>query len=279
VPRIIKNEVSWCTLYSEPNAGSDLASLQTRAEEDGDFFVVNGQKIWTSGAHLADWGILACRTDQNMERHRGISVLLVEMKTPGITVRPLVNMAGSAGFNQVFFDNVRVPKNNLLGEKNRGWQILRFGLNFERSRTNFVLQAAENIAGLVQFAKERARNGKPLSKDPMVRQKLADLAIRNRVSKNLSYRIVWMQATNQTITYQANVDKVFETELTQEIARMGIFLAGMHGQLLRGPHALLDGQPAQSYLQTVGLTIAAGTSEVQRNGIAQGLGLPRSYEV
>jgi alkylation response protein AidB-like acyl-CoA dehydrogenase len=200
------------------------------------------------------------------------------MKSPGISVNPLVTMAGVAGFNHIFFDNVRVPRANLLGEKNRGWQILRYGLNFERSRTTFVLDGEQNIAELVAYAKTEIRNGQPLSKEPSVRQKLADLVVRNRVSKNLSYRVVWMQSRNEPITYQANMDKVFETETTQMTARIGNQIAGLWGGLWRDPHAPLHGKLAQEYLQRTGSTIAAGTSEIQRNSIAQGLGLPRSYE-
>jgi alkylation response protein AidB-like acyl-CoA dehydrogenase len=278
IPKIINNEITWCLFYSEPNSGSDLASLQTRAVEDGDFYVVNGQKIWTSGAQHAQWGLLAARTDPTAIKHRGISMLLVPTKTPGITIQPLMNMGGAAGFNQVFFDNVRIPKENLLGVKNRGWQQMRVALAFERSFAAINLQMQRNIEELVAYSREHTRNGHSLSKAPLLRQKLADLLVRVRVGRDLSYRVVWMQSKKMTVPYEANEDKLFNSELQQQIARVSMEMVGLWGQVEKDPRAPMKGRIEQSYRSTVGITIAAGTSEIQRNVIAQGLGLPRSYD-
>jgi alkylation response protein AidB-like acyl-CoA dehydrogenase len=279
VPKIVNGEERWCTLYSEPNAGSDLAGLQTRAAEDGDFYVVNGQKIWTSGAHMADWGLLACRTDPEAIKHRGISIILVPMKSPGITVRPLVTMADVASFNQVFFDNVRVPKGNLLGEKNRGWQMMREGLKYERSWASQTVTLERFLVDLLRYTKETAQNGSTLSKKPRVRQQMADLFTRLEVGRLLSYRVVWMREANKFVSYESNIDKLYNSELFQRSAGAGMEMEGLWGQLTgKDPLAPLGGNVQQNWRGWTGFTIAAGTSEVQRNSIAQGLGLPRSYD-
>ena len=165
LPPITRAERYWCTLYSEPEAGSDLASLQTSAVEDGDDFVVNGSKIWNSGAHIADWGWLAARTNPDAPKHRGISLMMVDMKTPGVTVRPVLKMTGDHEFNQVFFDNVRVPKRNLVGELDQGWYTMAVALDFERSGVYFPAVARRNLETLVQYAGETKHGGKPVSRD------------------------------------------------------------------------------------------------------------------
>ncbi|MCH7705525.1 MAG: acyl-CoA dehydrogenase family protein [Chloroflexi bacterium] len=165
LPSVAKGEVQWCQGYSEPESGSDLASLQTKAVVDGDDYIINGTKIWTSNAHRADWIILLARTDQDAPKHRGITMLLLDMKTPGVEIRPIINMAGVHGFNQIFFDNVRVPKRNLVGEENRGWYVGATLLDFERSGVNYSASARRSLEELVEFAKETKTNGRTLSKD------------------------------------------------------------------------------------------------------------------
>src|SRR5713101_9172508 len=177
LPKILSGEEIWCEGLSEPNAGSDLASMQTRAVEDGDYFVVNGQKVWTSYAHRADYIQLFVRTDPNAPKHRGISCLLADMKTPGVTVRPLVQITGDAEFNEVFFENVRVPKTNLLGPKDQGWQVLVTTLMFERSGIGFALPVDATLQQLVALAQQVQINGRAASADPAVRQKLAQFSI------------------------------------------------------------------------------------------------------
>src|SRR5215208_2138203 len=178
LPPIREGAVQWCQGFSEPGAGSDLASLQTRAERDGDDYVINGQKIWTSEGHLADWMILLARTDQEAPKHRGISYLLVDIKkTPGIQMLPLVNLMDTHAFNQVYFDSVRVPKENLVGEENKGWYVATTTLDFERSGINRVIWALRQYHELVEFVRERAATGAGWATNPAIRHRLADLRI------------------------------------------------------------------------------------------------------
>ena len=277
LPPIVRAEVVWCQGFSEPGAGSDLASLQTRAVEDGDAFVINGTKIWTSLAQLADWMILLARTDPNAPKHKGISYFLVDMKTPGITVRPLVDMLGRQTFNQVFFDNVRVPRDCLLGELNRGWYIATTTLDFERSGIQRVMGGYRTYEQLVAYARETRRDGRPILAQPAVRHRLAELKIEFEVGRLLAYRVAWLQSQGQVPNYEASVSKLYGSELTQRLANVGVHLLGLGGQLAPGsPWAPLQGRIESLYLNAGSLTIAAGTGEVQRNIIAQrGLGLPR----
>jgi alkylation response protein AidB-like acyl-CoA dehydrogenase len=276
--RILSGEVQWCQGFSEPGSGSDLASLQTRAVRDGDDFVINGQKIWTSGAQYAHWMFLLARTDPEAPKHKGISYFLVDMKSPGITVRPLINLANSAGFNEVFFDNVRVPAQNLVGEENRGWYIGTTTLDFERSSIGSAVGQRIQVETMINFAKENAAGGRStLGRSSGVRYELAERLLETHVAKMLSYRVVTMQAKGLVPNYEASMTKLFASELSQRIARTGIKVAGLYGQLLPGSEqAVGRGRYGNMYLQTLGSTIAGGTSEIQRNIIAtRGLGLPR----
>jgi alkylation response protein AidB-like acyl-CoA dehydrogenase len=278
LPGITSGDVIWCQGYSEPNSGSDLASLQTRAVQDGDDFVINGQKIWTSQAHYADWIFVLARTDPEAPKHRGISYFLVDMKTPGITVRPLINMAGGEGFNEVFFENVRVPRSGLLGELNRGWYIATTTLDFERSSIGGTAQARRSLEDLTRFARTETQiGGRPLWSSPKVRHAIADLWIDLELAQLLSYRVVSMQARGLVPNYEASIIKVFNSEYLQRQARVGVGLMGLYGGLWEdSPWARLKGRFAKSYVVSVGSAIAGGTSEIQRNIIAQrGLGLPR----
>lgn len=181
IPKILNAEEIWCQGYSEPNAGSDLAALQTRAVEAGDDFVVNGSKIWTSNAHYSDWIFLLVRTDPQAPKHKGISYILVDMKTPGITVRPLVQMTGAQGFNQVFFEDVRVPRRNLVGQKNQGWQVAMTTLGYERTgghRRGLMRQVYE----LAQAARQLQRNGGSAGMIPMCGRKSRGLRSKRRRS-------------------------------------------------------------------------------------------------
>ncbi len=277
LPPIVKGEAVWCQGFSEPESGSDLASLQCKATLDGDEFVINGSKIWTSLAHFAEWIILLVRTDQDAPKHRGISYLLVDMKTPGVEVRPLVDMLGRHQFNEVFFDNVRVPRDALVGELNRGWYVATATLDFERSGIGRLIGSRKTYEQLVTYTRETTRGGRPLIEHPLVRAKLADLQIEFEVGKNLSYRVAWMQNQSLIPNYEASVSKLFGSELSQRLANAGIEIMGLAGQLAPGsPWAPLAGKFETLYLNSAALTIAAGTSEIQRNIIAgRGLGLPR----
>jgi len=274
LPRITNAEVTWCQGYSEPGAGSDLASLQTRAVRDGDDYVVNGQKIWTTGAHHADWCFLLVRTDPDAPKHKGISFLLVDMKTPGITVRPLVNMAGYHEFNEVFFEDVRVPVRNRVGEENRGWYVAMTLLDFERSNVASIAANQRQLELLMQTWRER-RSGE--SYRDILRHRLADLWIANETGRMLAYRIAWMQEAGRIPNYESSVIKVFATELAQRITNFGINLFGPAGALEPdSKYAVANGVFEKGHLVNVAPTIYSGSNEIQRNIIAQrGLGLPR----
>jgi alkylation response protein AidB-like acyl-CoA dehydrogenase len=276
--RILSGEVQWCQGFSEPGSGSDLASLQTRAVRDGDDYVINGQKIWTSGAQYAHWMFMLARTDPDAPKHKGISYFLVDMKSPGVSVRPLVNMGGNAGFNEVFFDNVRVPASNLVGEENRGWYIGTTTLDFERSSIGSAVGHRLQVESLIQFAREHKDDGmSTIKRDAGVRYDLAERLVETQVAKMLSYRVITMQAKGLVPNYEASMTKLFASELSQRIARTGMKVAGLYGQLMsESPYAAARGRYGNMYIQTVASTIAGGTSEVQRNIISQrGLGLPR----
>ena len=277
LPPIARLEESWCQGFSEPESGSDLASLSTSAVLDGDDYVVNGSKIWTSGAQRADWGVLLVRTDPEAPKHKGISYLLVDMKSPGIMVRPLTNMLGSNAFNQVYYDSVRVPRENVVGEENRGWYVATTTLDFERSGIQRVMYAYRTLDEVIAYAKETRRNGGRLIDHPVVRHKLAELKIEFEVGRLLCYRVAWMQAAGLIPNYEASIAKLYGSELQQRLGNAAVNVPGLAGQLSRGSaHAPLEGGLERYYLAASSYTVAAGTSEVQRNIIAmRGLGLPR----
>ena len=278
LPPIVRGEVMWCQGFSEPNAGSDLASLQTRAVEDGDSFVVNGSKIWTSMAQFADWMILLARTDTEAPKHRGISFFLLDMTLPGVTVRPLVDMLGRHAFNEVFFDNVRVPRDRLVGEQNRGWYVATTTLDFERSGIQRVIGGRKTCDALIAYAAEQAAAGTTRPAYAAMRHRLADLAISYEVGKMLAYRVAWLQSRGQVPNYEASASKMYGSELAQRMARTGMELLSLGGQLAPGsPWAPLQGKIEALYLSSAALTVAAGTSEINRGIIAtRGLGLPRA---
>jgi alkylation response protein AidB-like acyl-CoA dehydrogenase len=279
LPKILKGESQWCQGFSEPGAGSDLASLQTRAVKDGDDFVINGTKIWTSGAQFANWMFMLARTDPEAPKHRGITYFLLDFKTPGITVQPLVTMAGTAVFNQCFFDNVRVPAQNVVGEVNRGWYVGTTTLDFERSGIGSAVGIRQNVERMIEWAKEHTESGKSaLQRNPLVKLELADRMVEASVAKMLSYRVVHMQNVGMVPNHEASMAKMFATELTQRISRTGMKMVGLYGLAWdpQNPNSPNRAQYSRGYVSSVSSTIAGGTSEIQRNIIAQrGLGLPR----
>jgi alkylation response protein AidB-like acyl-CoA dehydrogenase len=271
---ILSGETFWCQGFSEPESGSDLASLETRAVQDGDDFIINGQKIWTSGAHRADRMMLLARTDTEQPKHKGISYFLVDMNTPGITVRPLTNMADTPSFNEVFFDNVRVPKKDLLGEINRGWYVATTTLDFERSGIISGAGLERLVSELIAYMREH-----PLATgaSTQLRHEIAERWIETQVSIVLSYRVATMQSRGLVPNQEASITKLYGSELAQRIGRTAVKAGGLYGQLSAGsPYAPLGGRLDAWYRIAVGSTIAGGTSEIQRGVIAQrGLGLPR----
>ena len=277
LPEIASGEAVYCQGFSEPESGSDLASLQLRAVEDGDDYVLNGSKIWTSGAHRSTHCYLLTRTDPDAPKHRGVSVFVVDMDTPGIEVRPIINMFDIHYFNQVFFDNVRVPKQNMIGEKNRGWYIAATTLDFERSGVASFASNRRSLEELVELARETQNNGKPLSEDPLIRRRLADLWVSNEAGKTIAYNVAWMQSEGQVPNKEASISKMMGSEIAQQIHQLGIQMLGMYGILDKGSKwAYLNGRLAWQWMDSISLTIRGGTSEIQRNIIAtRGLGLPR----
>jgi len=274
MPRITNLEDIWCTLYSEPASGSDLAALQTKAVRDGDEWVLNGQKIWTSGAHRANWGWLAARTDFEAPKHKGISMFLVPMDAPGITIRPLVNMAGQHGFNEVFFEDVRIPANFLVGQENQGWYQLAVALDFERSSIAGSARARRWWEDLLRFGRE---NPAFIETRPEARHRLAEIGIEIDVAMFLSYRVASLQQAGKIPNYEATIAKMYSSELGQRLSRSGIELLGLYGQLHpKSKYAKLKGRMERYYQVSVAETIAGGTSEVMRSVAAiRGLGLPR----
>ncbi|HYM14447.1 MAG TPA: acyl-CoA dehydrogenase family protein [Dehalococcoidia bacterium] len=278
LPPIVRGDVIWCQGFSEPGAGSDLASLQTRALRDGDDYVVNGQKIWTSGAHVARYMILLARTDPEAPKHKGISYFILDMKTPGITVRPLVNMVNNHDFNEVFFDNVRVPKENLIGEENRGWYVGTTTLDFERSGIATSVSHGLMVGDLARYVRdERQRGGGVIAANRKLRHEIADRAIEAEVEAMLSRQVISMQNRGLVPNKESSIAKLYSSELDIRIAGTAMKALGLYGQLMRGSaHVAQDGRVASAYLYATTSTVGGGTSEIQRNIIAaRGLGLPR----
>ncbi|MDE2696223.1 MAG: acyl-CoA dehydrogenase family protein [Chloroflexota bacterium] len=274
LPRIANADDRWAALYSEPGAGSDLASIQTRAVRDGDEYVINGLKTWVAGADRATMGWLAARTDPNGPKHRGLSTFAVPMDDPGVEIRPIENLAGERQLSEVLLHDVRVPIENRVGPENRGWYHVASTLDFERSGVASYARGKRHIEQLVDLVKE---NSTLSEQRAAVRYELADRWIELQVGFNVAQRIPWLQTQGISPNHEASVSKVYGSEMTQRIAGTGVRLLGMAGLLQRGT----DGAPAggafaRHYLTSAGSTIAAGTSEIQRNIIAQrGLGLPR----
>jgi alkylation response protein AidB-like acyl-CoA dehydrogenase len=276
LPGILSGEVQWCQGWSEPNAGSDVASVQTRAVKDGDDYVINGQKIWTTGAQYADMMYMLARTDPDAPKHRGISYFMLDMKAPGVTIRPLVTMLGTASFNEVFFENVRVPARNRLGEENRGWYIGTTTLDFERSSIGSAVGIRKQLEGIMRFAKQHPELSVGANKHA-TKVALADRWIEALVARMMSYRVVSMQNAGLIPNHEASMCKLFTSEMAQRISALGMKLAGPYGMITGGHPAYAPaGRFGAGYVASVASTIAGGTSEIQRNIMAQrGLGLPR----
>jgi alkylation response protein AidB-like acyl-CoA dehydrogenase len=274
---VAKGDIIFCLGYSEPNAGSDLASLQTRAVEVGDEYVINGQKTWCSYGHLADYCWLAARTDPDASRHEGISLFIVDMKTPGITIRPLINILDCHSFNEMFFDDVRIPKENLVGERNKGWYQLMIALDFERSSIGYAAGNQRMIEELVQYVKETSRNGEPLAQDPLIRNALAQLVVENEVARMMAYNIAWMFSKGLHPSYESSMSMVFVSEVMRRTANTGMRILGHYGELDRDSKwAVMDARMMRMCLSSLSIGVGGGSNEIQRNIIAiRGLGLPR----
>ena len=274
---VSKGEVQWCQGYSEPGSGSDLASLQTRAVSDGDDYVINGSKIWTTMAHRADWIMVLARTDPDAPKHRGISFILVDMRSPGVSVQPVYNMTGGHDFNQIFFDNVRVPKRNLVGEENRGWYVGVTLLDFERSGIDYSATSRRLLSELIDHFRAAHGNGEPTGEHFQTRNMLTERYIEAETARLLAYNVAWMQEQGLVPNKEASMSKVFGSETLQRVTSTCMEVLGLYGQLRPGDKwAPLNGRVPENWMFSFSHTIAAGTSEVQRNIIAsRGLGLPR----
>lgn len=280
LPPIARAEIFWTQLWSEPGAGSDLASLTTRAVRDGDDYIISGQKTWTSGAHRADWGFMLARTNPEEKRSRGLSFFLVDMKSPGITIKPILNLEGSHLFNDVFLDDVRVPARNMVGGENQGWVASQMTSNFERSMIQLFAYLTRELEELVEFCKEPKWGGEVLANNPLVRHTLAQLAIEIEAGRAFSYSILWSQIKDGLIMAAplAAAAKALATELVQRFTYAGSQILGLYGQVKESRWAPLQGRFEKEYQLCPGLNMAGGTSEIMRNLICSlGLGLPRSW--
>jgi alkylation response protein AidB-like acyl-CoA dehydrogenase len=276
LPGILRGDSTWCQGFSEPGSGSDLASLQTRAVKDGDDFVLNGQKIWTSGARRSNWMFMLARTDPDAPKHRGISFFMLDMTSPGITVRPLDQINGASEFNEVFFEDVRVPARNVIGEVNRGWYVGTTTLDFERSGIGSAVGTRQTVERLIAWCRDNASQPfDALRTNGRVRLELADRLVEAHVALMFSYRVADLQNRGRIPNYEASMAKLYNTDLTQRIAHTALKMVGLYGNDV-APSGPAQGQFPRSYMNAVSATIGGGTSEIQRNIIAQrGLGLPR----
>ncbi len=276
IPKIAAGEIEFALGYSEPNAGTDLASLQLRAERDGDEYVLNGTKMFTSLAHKSDYTWLAARTDPDAPKHKGISLFIVDMKTPGITIRPLWTMGGGRT-NQTFWDDVRVPVAHRVGEENQGWYYVATALDFERIGVFPISRVRRQFDRLVECVKSADFGGYRPAEDPDVRRRIADLSTELEVAQMLSYRTAWMVSQGQVPNYEAAMVKIFGTELQQRLTHAATQILQLYGQLLAGsPLAPANGYFEQAYEAAVMPTFGAGSNEILRQIIAaRGMGLPR----
>jgi len=276
LPRILNATDIWCQGFSEPNSGSDVASLSTKAVRDGDDFVVNGQKIWTSFAEVADWCLLLVRTDNDVPKHKGISALLVDMKSEGVSVKPLRQMSGESSFNEIFFTNVRVPAKNLVGELNNGWRITITMLMNERTNLGsaIYIQFRKSLITLIERMKKLKSGGERLADNPINRQKIAQMYLELEIFKHTNNRALSKITHDAVPGPEGSILKLYWSEMNQRYVQRAMEILGDHAQL----QDFDDGFWVHSYLRSRGNTIEAGTSEVQRNIIAERvLRLPRSY--
>ena len=280
LPRIINGEIEFCLGYTEPNAGSDLASMKMQALDVGDHFVINGQKTFNTECHYSEYHWLAARTDANPDipKHKGISLFVVDMDSPGITIRPLWTMSGERT-NEVYYEDVKVPKNRLVGEKNKGFYYMMEALGSERNQVFVPGRLVPILEDLITYVKETQVHGKPLSQDPLIRNKLAQAAIELEVAAVLADHSRWLESNELPMAYQPEITKVFTSELEQRLVNTGMEILGLYSQLTEDSKwAPLKGRISWYYLHSFMTTIGAGTSEVGRSVIAQrGLGLPRAY--
>jgi alkylation response protein AidB-like acyl-CoA dehydrogenase len=276
LPPIRAGEIGFWLAYSEPNAGSDLVSLKTTGVDDGDDFIVNGQKIWSTGAHVSEYGWAIVKTDMDAPAHKSATLMIIPNDTPGVTINPIINICGNHSFNEVFFDDVRVPKKYVVGEANKGFYYVMLALQFERMMIG-AGSFRRVLEELVQYAKETVRNGRRLAEDPRVRKALAAIAVELEVFLSFYWKSAWMQDRGEVPELEASALKLIFTELSVKMANAAVDLLGPYGLLDKGSKwAPFGGRVGMGYLDSISGPIGAGTSEIQKTILAtRGLGLPR----
>jgi alkylation response protein AidB-like acyl-CoA dehydrogenase len=276
IPRIANAEIEMWLGYSEPNAGSDLASIQMSAVKDGDDYIINGQKVWSTIAHIANYAWLIARTDPKAGKYQGCSLFVVDNKSPGVEIRPLINILGIHSFNEVFFDNVRVPKRNVIGEENMGFYYMMTALDFERLMVG-IGGFRRIFEQFLEYVKNAKRDGAPLGENSLVRKRLAEIAIKIEIAYMFFWRTAAILDKGQVPNVESSILKLFITELSRDFANVTIEILGPYGQLMTDSKwAPFRGMGPRGYLDCISATIGAGTSEIQRSIIAmRGLELPR----
>jgi len=281
LPKILSAEEIWCQGFSEPNAGSDLANVRTEARIEGDAFVINGQKVWNSYGWAADWCALLTRTDPQSQKHKGLTYILVDMHSPGVEVRPLLQMTGETEFAEIFFRDVRVPIANALGPIGDGWNVAIGTLMHERATLGASVQVTyrRQLDRLLELAHTVERDGRPAAEDPLMRQKLAQCHAELEIMRLNQMRSITKINQSGVPGAEGSVQKIFWSEYNQRFQQVAMEMLGAAGQLTKGaPGAIDDGLWAYSFLRARGNTIEAGTSEIQRNIVGHFvLGLPKSY--
>jgi len=276
LPTIANADVFWCELWSEPNAGSDLAALNTTAIKKGNEYIINGQKTWNSGAHSADWGFGVFKSDLTARKHHNLTFLLFDMKTPGISIRPIPYMTGVPIYNEVYFDDVHVPAENVVGQENGGWAVVNTLAAFERSMMGWIMAMLRSLETLIEYCNTTNKDGRRLSLDPITRNRIAQLACELEAARTLAYRIADLQERSELPLMDASALKVFASELVERFAFTATDILGPYGQVKHSKWSPMDGAWEYLYQACFVFTISMGTNEIQRNIIAwYGLGLPR----
>ena len=276
LPRILNADISFCLLFSEPDAGSDLAAVRTTAIEDGDYYIVNGQKTWTSLGHLTDYGWLLARTaDPAVLKHQALSEFIVDMKAPGVAVEPVINSAGAHSFNDVFFDNVKIPANRLVGKRNGGFKQIMEQVVFERAGLDRLMANYICKELIFDYAKTTKRNGRYLWEDSRVRDTIATIEIKYNIGRNLCYYVAWLLDQGKIPNAEASICKTFCSEFEKKLSDVTTEIMGLYGQLLPGcERAPYEGVAAESYLWSPSYTLQGGAVEILKNIIAlRGLNL------
>jgi alkylation response protein AidB-like acyl-CoA dehydrogenase len=277
IPAMLNGSEIWCQGFSEPNAGSDLAGLSSKGVKDGDDYVINGQKVWTSMAHVADQCILVVRTDPDVPKHKGLSFFILDMKTPGVEIRPVVQITGEAEFNEVYFDDVRIPRTQMLGNENDGWKISIATLMFERYAVSQYGSFRRSIDGMFDMAQRVTRNGKPAIEDPLIRQKLAQYHIEVEILKFNTLRSRGKMVKGEVPGPEGSIEKLYWSEMNKAMQEFAMELEGPYHQLMQSSKwSLAEGIYQYAFLRSRANTIEAGTSEIQKNIIGERvLGLPK----